>query len=134
MTRDYDNAQKNYEDLLAKKSTADLTVKMNNQSVGERMVPLILADLPDSPSFPNRWIFALGGLAAGLAIGAGISLLLELRDNSIRNERDAEAVMELPTLIAVPWVGMPAVDATNGKFKFWQRKKTLGDGSATVRA
>ncbi len=37
MTRDYDNAQKNYQDLLAKKSTADLTVKMNNQSEGERM-------------------------------------------------------------------------------------------------
>jgi len=134
LTRDYDNAQKTYEDLLAKKSSADLTVKMNNQSVGERMVPLILADLPDSPSFPNRWIFALGGLAAGLAIGAGISLLLEMRDNSIRNERDAEAVMELPTLIAVPWVGVQAVDSPNGKFKFWQRKKALGDGSATVRA
>lgn len=133
LTRDYDNAQKTYDDLLAKKSTADLTVKMNNQSVGERMVPLFPADLPDAPSFPNRWIFALGGLAGGLAIGAGISLLLELRDNSIRNERDAEAVMELPTLISVPWVGVPAIEATNGKFKFWQRKKALGDGTA-VRA
>jgi hypothetical protein len=57
-----------------------------------------------------------------------------MRDNSIRNERDAEAVMELPTLIAVPWVGVQAVDSPNGKFKFWQRKKALGDGSATVRA
>jgi capsular polysaccharide biosynthesis protein len=134
LTRDYDNAQKTYEDLLAKKSSADLTVKMNNQSVGERMVPLILADLPDSPSFPNRWIFALGGLAAGLAIGAGISLLLELRDNSIRNERDAEAVMELPTLIAVPWVGVATAEPMNGKFKFWHRKKAIGDGDAAVRA
>jgi uncharacterized protein involved in exopolysaccharide biosynthesis len=135
LTRDYDNAQKTYEDLLAKKSSADLTVKMNNQAVGERMVPLISADLPEAPSFPNRWFFALGGLAAGLAIGGGISLLLELRDNSIRNERDAEAVLELPTLIAVPWVGVQGADMTNGnKFKFWQRKKALGDGSATVRA
>ena len=134
LTRDYDNAQKTYQDLLASKSRADLTVKMNNQSVGERMIPLILADLPDAPSFPNRWFFALGGLAGGLALGAGISLLLELRDNSIRNERDAEAVMELPTLIAVPWVGVAATESTNGKYKFWQRKKALSDGSAAVRA
>jgi polysaccharide chain length determinant protein (PEP-CTERM system associated) len=133
LTRDYDNAQKSYQDLLAKKSSADLTVKMNNQAVGERMFPLNPADLPDSPSFPNRLIFALGGFAVGLAIGAGISLLLELKDNSIRNERDAEAVMELPTLIAVPWVGETAAE-TNGKFKFWQRKKTPGDGSAVGRA
>ena len=74
LTRDYDNAQKNYEDLLAKKSSADLTVKMNNQAVGERMFPLQAADLPDNPSFPNRLFFALGGLAAGFAIGAGIAL------------------------------------------------------------
>jgi uncharacterized protein involved in exopolysaccharide biosynthesis len=133
LTRDYDNAQKTYQDLLVKKSSADLTVKMNNQAVGERMFPLNPADLPDSPSFPNRLFFALGGLAAGLAVGVGIALLLELKDNSIRNERDAEAVLELPTLIAVPWVGVTAAD-TNGKLKFWQRKKAAGDGSAVVRA
>jgi polysaccharide chain length determinant protein (PEP-CTERM system associated) len=133
LTRDYDNAQKSYQDLLAKKSSADLTVKMNNQAVGERMFPLNPADLPDSPSFPNRLLFALGGLAAGLAVGTGVALLLELKDNSIRNERDAEAVLELPTLIAMPWVGVTAAD-TNGKSKFWQRKKAAGDGSAAVRA
>jgi len=133
LTRDYDNAQKSYQDLLAKKSSADLTVKMNNQAVGERMFPLNPADLPDSPSFPNRLLFALGGLAAGLAVGAGVALLLELKDNSIRNERDAEAVLELPTLIAMPWVGVTAAD-TNGKSKFWQRKKAVGDRSAAVRA
>ena len=52
LTRDYDNAQKNYEDLLGKKSSADLTVKMNTQAQGERMFVLNLASLPDSPSFP----------------------------------------------------------------------------------
>ena len=29
----------------------------------------------------------------------------ELRDNSIRTEADAEAALELPMLVAVPWVG-----------------------------
>jgi protein tyrosine kinase modulator len=133
LTRDYDNALKGYQDLLAKKSSADLTVKMNNQAVGERMFPLQTADLPDSPSFPNRLYFALGGLGVGLALGAGIALLLELKDNSIRSERDAEAVLELPTLTAVPWVTAAPAE-TNGKLKFWQRKKNLGDGSAVVRA
>ena len=134
LTRDYDNSLKGYQDLLAKKSSADLTVKMNNQAVGERMFPLNPADLPDSPSFPNRLMFALGGLAAGAAIGVGISLLLELKDNSIRNERDAEAVLELPTLIAVPWVGSAAAETNgNGGFKFFRRKKTLENHNAAVR-
>ena len=33
---------------------------------------------------------------------------LELRDKSIRTEADAEAALELPLLVAVPWVGAEA--------------------------
>jgi polysaccharide chain length determinant protein (PEP-CTERM system associated) len=121
LTRDYDNAQKTYQDLLGKKSTADLTVKMNNQSEGERMFPLNPANLPDTPSFPNRLLFAAGGLGAGLALGLGLTMWLELRDNSIRTEADAEAALELPLLVAVPWVGVAALEDKNGKF--WHRNK-----------
>ncbi len=119
LMRDYDNANKTYQDLLAKKSTADLTVKMNNQSQGERMFPLNPANLPDAPTFPNRWLFAGGGLAAGLALGLGLAMWMELRDKSIRTEADAEAALELPVLAAVPWVGVAA--AKNGKFGFGKK-------------
>jgi polysaccharide chain length determinant protein (PEP-CTERM system associated) len=131
LTRDYDNAQKSYQDLLAKKSTADLTVKMNNQSEGERMFILNPANLPDSPSFPNRLLFAVGGLGAGLALGVGLAMWLELRDNSIRTEADAEAALELPLLVAVPWVGVVAENG-NGKLKFWNRNKTPEEPKDTV--
>ena len=123
LMRDYDNAQKNYQDLLANKSKADLTVNMTNQSEGERMVNLNPANLPDSPSFPNRLMFAGGGLGVGLALGIGLAMWLELRDQSIRTEADAEAVMELPMLAAVPWVGPIAADNGNNRLKFWNRNK-----------
>jgi uncharacterized protein involved in exopolysaccharide biosynthesis len=126
LTRDYTTAQKSYDDLLAKKSTNDLTIKMNNQSEGERMFPLNPANLPDAPSFPVRWQFAMGGLAAGLALGMGLSLWLELRDKSIRTEADAEAALGLPMLVAVPWVGAVVEENTNGKFKFWNKKNGNG--------
>lgn len=128
LTRDYENAQKTYQDLLAKKSLADQTVIMNNESEGERMFPLNPANLPDAPSFPVRWMFAAGGLGAGVAIGIGLAMWLELRDKSIRTEADAEAALELPMLVAVPWVGVAGAENGNGKngkngrFKFWKRK------------
>lgn len=119
LTRDYDNAQKTYQDLLAKKSTADLTVKMNNQSEGERMFPLNPANLPEQPSFPNRLYFAGGGLGAGLALAMVLAVWLEFRDTAIRTEADAEAVLELPMLVAVPWVGAGAEEPQG----FWRKKK-----------
>jgi len=132
MARDYDNAQKTYQDLLVKKSSADLTVKMNNQSQGERMFVLNPANLPDSPSFPNRLLFAGGGLGAGLALGLGLTFWLELRDKSIRTEADAEAALNLPMLVAVPWVGVVAEGDKNDKFKFWKKNKNPEEHKDTV--
>lgn len=128
LTRDYDIAQKSYQDLLSKKNAADLTVQMNNQSQGERMFPVEPAEFPDSPSFPNRLFFALGGLGAGLGLGALLAFWLEFRDNSIRTEADAEAVLELPMLVVVPWVGATVEEPKNGNYwpkngKFWHKTK-----------
>ena len=130
LTRDYDNAQKNYQELLANKNKADLTVNMTNQSQGEQMVVLNPANLPDSPSFPNRWLFAGGGLGAGVALGIGLALWWELRDQSIRTEADAEAALDLPMLAAVPWVGPQAADIGDHKLKFWKRHRSSENKSS----
>jgi protein tyrosine kinase modulator len=131
LARDYDNAQKNYQALLADKDKSDLALKMEQQQQGEQMHLLNPASLPDLPSFPNRLLFAGGGLGAGLALGMGLALWLELRDKSIRTEADAEAALELPMLVAIPWVGKGAATNGNGKGRFFkkkaeQRKETVG--------
>jgi uncharacterized protein involved in exopolysaccharide biosynthesis len=133
LMRDYDNAAKSYQDLLAKKSTADLTANMTNQAQGERMREIQPANLPDSPSFPSLPMFLGGGLAAGLGIGLGLTMWLELRDKAIRTEADAEAVLELPMLVAVPWVGAAVGEEKNGKFWHWRKKPAeLDNDTITV--
>lgn len=121
ITRDYDNAQNFYRDLLAKKSSSEMATNMENQQQGEQMRILNPAGLPDSPSFPNRPLFAGGGLGAGLALGIALAFFLELRDKSIRTEKDAAAVMDLPLLVSVPWVDEEekASDNGNGRRRFW---------------
>src|SRR5258708_2102456 len=113
LTRDYDNAQSQYRDLLTKKSSSELAANMESQQQGEQMHVLDPAGLPSDPSFPNRLFFAGGGLGAGLALGVGIALWLEIRDRSIRTEKDASAAMDLPLLVSVPWVS-DEDDAGNG--------------------
>jgi uncharacterized protein involved in exopolysaccharide biosynthesis len=125
LTRDNDNAQAFYKDLLAKKSSAGLGSDMENQQQGEQMNILAAAGMPDSPSFPNRPIFAAGGLGAGLALGLVIAIFLEFSDKSIRTEKDAASIMDLPLLISVPWLGDDEGAIFNGngngRRRFWGR-------------
>ncbi|MGA8441296.1 MAG: Wzz/FepE/Etk N-terminal domain-containing protein [Candidatus Sulfotelmatobacter sp.] len=123
LARDYDNTQKVYQDLLADQSKSDIALKMEQQQEGEQMRLLNPASVPDSPSFPNRLFFAGGGLGAGLTLGLVLALWLELRDKSIRNQADAEAALELPMLVAMPWVVKTAPALGNGKGHFWKRDK-----------
>ena len=126
LTRDNDNAQAFYKDLLAKKSSAEVGSSMENQQEGEQMNIIASASLPESPSFPNRPLLAAGGLAAGLGLGLLLAIFLEFSDKSIRTEKDAAAVMDLPLLISVPWLGEDDDDAAangNGsaRRRFWGR-------------
>jgi uncharacterized protein involved in exopolysaccharide biosynthesis len=79
LTIDYDSAVKNYEELLAKRNAADLTLTMNNMALGEQMSLLSSADLPDAPGFPNLWAFIGFGSGFGLAFGIFRVLWIKFR-------------------------------------------------------
>jgi len=114
LTRDYEAAQKFYDDLLTNQSQSAMTTEMEQQQQGQEMRLVSVASLPDVPDFPNRWLFAGGGLAAGLALGCGIALWLEVRDKSIRTEQDVLAALDLPMLASLPWVS-PDGEGKNGR-------------------
>src|SRR5579872_2544109 len=54
LARDYDNAQKVYQDDLAKQSASKMASQAENQAQGAQMALLNPANLPEAPSFPNR--------------------------------------------------------------------------------
>ena len=79
LTRDYDNAQKDYQDLLAKKSTANLTVKMTNAVRRRADVPAESGEPAGRSELSRTGCFLPEeGLGAGLALGLGLAFLLEL--------------------------------------------------------
>jgi polysaccharide chain length determinant protein (PEP-CTERM system associated) len=116
LMRDYETAQKFYNDLLAKKNESEMQTDMERRQQGEQMSLLNPASLPDLPSFPNRLLFAAGGLVSGLAFGLGLAVWLEMRDTSIRDERDVLAALEMPMLVSMPWIGSGASERNgNGR-------------------
>jgi polysaccharide chain length determinant protein (PEP-CTERM system associated) len=110
LTRGYQTALDSYKDLLKKRDEAAMATDLQRQQQGEQFRVLDPANLPDKPSFPNRPKFALGGLGAGLALGLGLAFLLEMKDTSMRSERDIEFALRLPVLAMVP-----AIEPLSGK-------------------
>jgi polysaccharide chain length determinant protein (PEP-CTERM system associated) len=102
LVRGYQTAQDSYNDLLKKRSESAMSGELSKESQTEQFTVLDPANLPDSPSFPNRPLFALGGLVGGLAVGLGLTFLREMQDTSLRTERDVEVGLRLPVLAMLP--------------------------------
>jgi capsular polysaccharide biosynthesis protein len=77
---------------------------MESRQQGEQMTLMYPAGLPLDPSFPNRLFCAAAGLGAGLAVGLALAVWMELRDKSLKDERDVEATLQMPVLVSIPWV------------------------------
>jgi uncharacterized protein involved in exopolysaccharide biosynthesis len=112
LTRGYQTALESYNELLRKRDASVMSQQLNEQQEGELFSLLDPANLPDSPSFPKLYQFALGGLAAGLGVGLGITFLLEMKDTSMRSERDVEFALRVPVLAMIP-----AVQPGSGKLQ-----------------
>jgi hypothetical protein len=53
----------------------------------------------------------------------GLAIWLEFRDKSIRTQADAEAALDLPMLVAVPWISETRAANGSGGGNFWARRK-----------
>ena len=106
-----------------------MATELEHQQEGEQFRVLDPANLPDKPSFPNRPMFAAGGLAGGLGLGLGLAFLLEMRDTSMRTERDVEFVLRLPVLAMVPEIGPLTARAPKELMPQLDTKSSLGLGT-----
>ncbi|HLI29983.1 MAG TPA: Wzz/FepE/Etk N-terminal domain-containing protein [Terriglobia bacterium] len=102
ITRNYQTALAFYNSLLAKENESEMSTNLERRQEGEQFQVLDPADLPQKPSFPDKVRFAAGGLAVGLLLGAGVALLLEMKDKALRDDRDVEFFLGVPTLALVP--------------------------------
>jgi uncharacterized protein involved in exopolysaccharide biosynthesis len=102
LTRDNETAHTIYDSLLANKNSAEMQTEMEREQQGEQIKLLESANFPLAPSFPARWMFAAGGLVAGLGLSVSLVIIRELLDRSIRDETDVAELLNLPTLAFVP--------------------------------
>ena len=102
LTRGYQTASDSFNELQKKRDNSEMAVNLERKQEGEQFSVLDPANFPDKPSFPNRPLFVLGGLGGGLGLGLGLAFLLEMKDTSVKTERDVEFALHLPVLAMVP--------------------------------
>ena len=116
LTRNYQTALEHYNDLLKNQQKSAMLTDLQDQQEGEQFKVLDAPNLPTSPSFPKKSIFAGGGFGAGIALGVGILYLLAMSDKAMYTERDVEVCMKLPVLTLVPTFDLADV-GPQAKFK-----------------
>jgi uncharacterized protein involved in exopolysaccharide biosynthesis len=102
LTRDYDTLKASYQNLLAKKEESGIAANLEREQVSQQFKTLDPARLPEKPYGPNRSLINLVAAGAGLALGLGLTVLLELRDQSFRSAAEIVPVLMLPVLASVP--------------------------------
>jgi polysaccharide chain length determinant protein (PEP-CTERM system associated) len=82
LTRDYDNIQRSYESLLAKRIDAKLAENLEKSRQSEQFNILEKAIPPADPYSPNRLLFLAIGLAGGTLLGMVSAFLRDQTDST----------------------------------------------------
>ncbi len=107
LTRDYDNTRQNYQDLLNKKQSAQLSQNLEKRQEGEKFRVLDPANLPEKPYLPNRPKIILLGLVGGLGLGIGLVFLLESLFPAFHNLKSLQSSLDIPIIMAIPEIVIP---------------------------
>ncbi len=104
LNRDYDNAQRRYNEIHAKLMQAELSKSLEEERKAERFVLLEPPVMPEEPVRPNRKKMMALGFALSLAAGGGGIFLVEMIDGSIRGSASLAAVTKLQPLASIPYI------------------------------
>lgn len=103
LTRDYDNIQKSYASLLAKRIDARLAENLEKSRQGEQFTILERALPPAIPSGPNVPLILGAGLLVGLALGTGLALLRDRIDQTFADGDSLQSAFPgVPILAVIP--------------------------------
>lgn len=104
LERDYQNLQTRYSEAVANKNQALVSERIEVSAKGERITVLENANVPQSPSGPNRFALISMGVGAGSGLAIGFFVLLELLNRVIRRPMELEARFGIIPLAVIPYM------------------------------
>ncbi len=102
LTRDYEQAKLSYKEMGEKKAISERATIVTGRKQGETLELLDPANLPLTPSEPNRPMIVGGGALLGLVLGILLAAGRELKDTAIKNLKDVRTYTQLTILGSIP--------------------------------
>jgi succinoglycan biosynthesis transport protein ExoP len=93
-----------YNDMQAQINDAQMALNLEDDPESERFTVLEQPTIASSPSSPNRLAVLLLAIAIAVVLGAGVVAAAERSDQAVRNAQDIVAYLEIPPLVAIPYV------------------------------
>lgn len=104
LERSRDNIRAQYDAAVAKLAEASTGEQMEIRSKAGRFSLVEPATPPQDRISPNRRRIAGAGLAAGVVLGFGVIVLLELANRSIRRPTELADLLQAQPLAAIPYI------------------------------
>jgi uncharacterized protein involved in exopolysaccharide biosynthesis len=99
----YMSLKRSYEEILARLEGVETRLSAGASATAETLRVVEAATAPRQPIWPHRWLFVLGALGAGLALGAIFAVVFESRRfATVQDGRDVDFYTRLPLLAAIP--------------------------------
>jgi hypothetical protein len=104
LTRDYQSAQHTYEEMLAKKMTAQVAENLEGEQKAERFRMLEPPTLPDKPVKPDRKKLLALSLLLAMAAAAAVVAIAETLHGVVRGLGQINAAVGREPLVTVPFI------------------------------
>ena len=104
LNRGYNSTRLEYEEIKRRSTGARLSERLEEQNKGERYTLLKRADLPATPTEPNRPAIIFLGVVLALGAGIGIAALADALDSTVRSEQDLRTIFALSPVGTIPYV------------------------------
>jgi polysaccharide chain length determinant protein (PEP-CTERM system associated) len=104
LQRDFDNIQTQYNTATARLSAAATGERIELLAKGQRISVIEQAVRPERPTKPNRALIAAGGAGAGMAVGLGLIVLLEILNQSIRRPIELNNRLGITPIAVLPYI------------------------------
>ena len=120
LDRDYEIHKTTYQQLKERLEQARITQRLGKSDNGTKFKIIEPARLPQTPLFPNLWLFFFGSVVVGLSLGIGAAFAAEYLDQSFQSAEDAQAALALPVIGSISTIVTAAdVEARQARMKRW---------------